>query len=101
MTSPTKYSDEALLRFAPWLLGQADRPPEVLPAADDEAEVVVVHELLHVALRDVDRGHEIVEGQLHRDVEAVFLASQSAALERSIERLSLALVRSWPRSVHA
>lgn len=99
--SPTRYSDEARLRFAPWLLGKAERPAEVLPAHDDEVEVVVVHELLHLALRDLDRGHEIIEGHLHRDVEAVFLAGQNAALERSIERLSLALVRSWPTSVDA
>jgi hypothetical protein len=40
---------------------------------------------------------EMLEGQLHRDLDSVFKASLNQTTERTIDRLAWALVRAWPR----
>jgi len=97
-TAPAKTGDEARLIFAPWVLGRGQRPTNVLPAFEGEIEATIVHELLHLVLRDLDWAIEMLEGQLHRDLDSVFKTSLNQTTERTIDRLAWALVRSWPRA---
>ncbi len=100
-SEPAKTGDEARLTFPPWVLGRGQRPTNVLPAFEGELEATVVHELLHLVLRDLDWAMEMLEGQLHRDLDSVFKASLNQTTERTIDRLAWALVHSWPKGLDA
>lgn len=58
----------------------------------DEAQKIVVHELLHALHRDVDTAVESIDGQIHRDAQTVFDRQYKHALEGMIERLALRIV---------
>lgn len=67
--------------------------PEFVKRPDREVEETVVHELLHLLLRDVDvAACESIAGQLHRDVETVHARAVDHAMEGAIERLAWAFV---------
>lgn len=95
------HYDLATVRVARWFVA-GDEPPSKEHAqlsSDDRAtaiEAVVVHELLHVALRSQRHvAVDLLSGQLHRDVATVHEKTYDAAAEREIDGLARALVAAW------
>lgn len=66
-------------------------------ADDRRIEATVVHELLHVFCKDVENVFDLIDGQLHRDVDSVVLESFGNANESVIDRLAHRLVDIAPR----
>ena len=95
---------EAHVRFAPWVIGQGERPSEDSGTSPldfttpERLERLVVHELLHLVTRDVRGVIADLEGDLHRDVYAKVEERWQFAEEQAVDRLAAALVRSWPRA---
>lgn len=93
--------DSATIRFQPWMAGHGD-PPTGWPGApwdDTEIEKTVVHELLHCSMRDIKHAAcDILDGQLHRDVEKVWERGVYTAEEKVVSRLADALVDNWPKA---
>jgi hypothetical protein len=59
---------------------------------DHEARVNIVHELLHLVLRDTEFVLDHIEGLLHRDVDRVISETFQHHLEGAVERLARTLV---------
>lgn len=57
-----------------------------------KAHQVVVHELLHVVLRDLELYEVLLEGQLHRDVDSVVRRAHKHHLEQAVDRLAYRFV---------
>lgn len=92
------HYERATIRFQPWTVGLEDPPPGTLQGYDgDELEVLVVHELLHVRLAELDPFADALEDQVHRDVWAVASELWSSAVERTVDRFAAALVDAWPK----
>lgn len=56
-------------------------------------ESTIVHEILHILFRDLDRTPYFLEGTLHPDIFRVFHNAYGHAREGAIERLALFIVR--------
>lgn len=96
---PRPEYEEAVITFAPWLVGRGD-PGDglIVPLEEWDArrvEVTVVHELLHVCVKPMTRTLDLVDGHLHRDSEAILRAALEAAEERVVDRLARALVAAF------
>lgn len=52
----------------------------------------VVHELLHLVTREVELIMDLLETQLHRDVESVILYAHRHAVEGAVDRLAARFV---------
>lgn len=55
-------------------------------------EATIVHELLHLATRDMEHVLDLLDGMVHRDVENVIAEAYRHAVEGAIDRLSYRLV---------
>lgn len=58
-------------------------------------EISIVHELLHLSLRDLMRATELAEQELHPSVRSIVGEAQQQAEEGIVEQLAQALVRTW------
>jgi hypothetical protein len=67
--------------------------PKAAAAGGGELDVTIVHELLHLLMRDMRRIVDLVEDQVHRDVHTIifdtFLSAEEAAVERLARIISL------------
>jgi hypothetical protein len=61
----------------------------------DYVEFSIVHELLHLSLRDLMRAAELVDHELHPSVRNVVGDVQQQAEEHYVESMAQALVRAW------
>lgn len=88
--------DQATIRFAPWLLTRAG-PPDEWPGPpwdDFRIEALVVHELLHLAFRDLRQvATELAGIALEGRAEEMFDHALKRAEEQTVERLAWALTR--------
>lgn len=57
-----------------------------------EAHVIIVHELLHLATREVEFVLDMVDGYLHRDVDQAVARAHRHAVEGVVDRLAYRLV---------
>lgn len=63
--------------------------PGTFPSWDDRRAVgVVVHELLHLKLRDLEHAADGLKPQVHRDAWAVFDHLRDRVLERTVDELA-------------
>jgi transcriptional regulator of heat shock response len=58
-----------------------------------EVDVTIVHELLHLTLREMRRVVDLVDGQVHPDVHEVLAAAHGSAEEAVVERLARVIAR--------
>ena len=98
--SPTY--ERAAIYVQPWLVGRGEPPPDVFYVAfgkpDSYIETSLVHELLHLAFRDLRAiTRSDLDGYLHRDVYDQVEKAAERAEEQAVDRLAEALVRAWPR----
>lgn len=61
-----------------------------------QAEVAVVHELLHLVTRDIEHVLDMVDGMLLRDVEELVSRAHVHAVEGAVDRLAYRLVELAP-----
>lgn len=59
---------------------------------DRLVEATVVHELLHIVCKDVEGVLDLIDGQLHRDVDSIVTEAFGNAHEAVIDRLAYRLV---------
>lgn len=92
--------DFARITFQPWMIGRGDPPERTLPGelADAGVEKTLVHELLHVALKPIRRVRAGFEEQVHPDAWSLFENLVDGAEETVVDRVAVALTRSWPSS---
>lgn len=82
---PSKHFDDATLIFY--------RDELAKLKSDYEVEVTIVHELLHLAHRDVEAITDLLDGQVHRDVETVLVESFRHSTEQFVDRMARVLIR--------
>jgi hypothetical protein len=90
--------ERAVLFVPPWLLNGGPTPESVLEITitDPFIERSLVHELLHLQLRDMRNvTDEPLEGVLHRDVHRMVDDQMRRVEEQTVDRLAAALVRTW------
>jgi hypothetical protein len=95
----TQY-ERAVLYVAPFTLGAGDVPKEALaiPITDEFVEASLVHELLHLVLRDVTIiVRQDLDGSLHPYALEQVQNAAMRAEERVVDKLAVALVRSLAR----
>jgi hypothetical protein len=96
----TQY-DRATLQFGRHLLTDDGQLPGdgtmTITAVDRERfiESTVVHELLHCVFRDISDVPDLIESQLHRDVDSVYGRVFDRVTEQTIDKLAVALVRAF------
>lgn len=83
---PADHYRRARIVVAPDAL---DRP------ASTDLEELVVHELLHLATRDIRQTALELQGQVHRDAFAMYELAFERSLEGEIDRLAIALVAAF------
>ena len=91
--------DRATLHIAEWMLKGEQLPGtcfEHTKITATDVEEAIVHELLHCVTRDMQRvAFDVIDGQLHRDVDTVFVKAFTRAEEHAIDALAIALVKAW------
>jgi hypothetical protein len=91
--------DRATLHIAEWMLKGESLPQtcfEHTKIVARDIEEAIVHELLHLVTRDMERvAFDVIDGQLHRDVDIVFARAFTRAQEHAVDALAVALVRAW------
>lgn len=90
----SKY-DDAILYIHPWVVGEKDPPIQCLEerlASKSFFEYKIVHELLHLVLRDlVFVFNDALDGQLHRDVFSMFNDATDLEEEKMVDHLARSL----------
>lgn len=81
MTSSAPHCDEATITFYNWTDWGGRKAAEI-----------VVHELLHIAHRDVESVLDLLDGQLHRDVYGVIDTAFRHAVEVFVDKQARLLV---------
>lgn len=64
---------------------------------EDFMEQAIVHELLHLAFRDMMQAGDLVTEDIHPSSRNVWAEAWNRAEESTVENLAIALVKSWPR----
>lgn len=62
--------------------------PQLEALSAKQLEVTVVHELLHLVMREVDFIGDLLIDQLHRDVDKVIQEAHESAVEKVTDRLA-------------
>lgn len=62
---------------------------------DHYVEVSLVHELLHLALRDIMRTAELVDQEIHPNVRTLLEDTRQRSEEATVEAIAQALVQNW------
>jgi hypothetical protein len=75
--------DEARVSFDPHRVGDWDRR---------EANVLAVHELLHLPTREVEYVLDLIDSHLHRDSQELVERAHRHAVEGAVDRLAYRLV---------
>jgi len=108
VSDPTSYMEctrspfyeRAAIHVQPWMVEQGEAPGEVMfrgpHLTDDFVESSLVHELLHLHLRDLRAVvREDLDGQLHPDAFHHVERAAERAEEQAVDRLAEALVRAF------
>lgn len=91
--------NRAVVMLAPWLFSSKPKLPEnflPIPITDERIEKYLVHELLHILLKDYQNIiDDDLDGQLHRDVHKQLMNAMYRVNENTIDSLAVALVNAW------
>lgn len=95
------FYDNATITVHPAVIGESTLPTGVdTDAINGDAEHyyegALVHELLHVLLRDVLEAGDLIRDQLSRPAIDVWDGAWRRAEEATVDRLAAALVANWP-----
>lgn len=99
-THRSGYYERGIIYVAPWLLGDGEVPDNVMEREPDDRfiEASLVHELLHLHIRDLRAVvRDDLDGQVHRDVHVQIEKAAERAEEQCVDRLAVALVRARHR----
>jgi hypothetical protein len=86
--------DHCIIKFQEWMVRDV-RPPDgmlQMDITDELREILVVHELLHCVMRDVQDVHDCVETNVSKDTYEQLEGSLDRALEQTVDRLARSLV---------